>query len=129
MIRTVTCNEDVKDEFTRYCEPWRALPDVQKPGYAKNHLWQLVPSEPNDEDAENVNRHFAPTPEDIADCWYMDIYYIPELTAFEYRLLSYRMRERPLPWKVVEYKTKFTRQWLKIYLDKALQRLFVKMKS
>ncbi|MBR3676562.1 MAG: hypothetical protein IKN71_05465 [Alphaproteobacteria bacterium] len=125
-IRTI---EDVKFELTRYFETLRALPAPERPDYAKNYLWQLLPSEPNDDDKEAAGKRFQPTTVDIADCWYMDANFIPLLTKFEYKLLSRRLRDKPLPWKVIEHETNYSRQWLKFYMDKALQRLFVHMKS
>lgn len=125
-IRTI---EDVKFELTRYFETLHALPAPKLPDYAKNYLWQLLSVEPNDDDKEVAGRRFEPTTADIADCWYMDANFIPLLTKFEYNLLHDRLRDKPLPWKLIEHKTKYSRQWLKIYMDKALQRLFVHMKS
>lgn len=129
MLRRISNIEDVKLEVMRYFETLHALPAPQRPELAKNYLWQMSKSEENSEDAEVESSRFEPTPVDIADCWYMDANFIPCLSKFEYRLLSYRFREKPLPWKVIEYRTRFTRQWLKVYMDKALQRLFVQMKS
>lgn len=129
MIRKILTIDDLKSELTRFFETMRALPPVPMPDWAKNYLWQMVPSEPNDEDKEIASHRFAPTTVDISDCWYMAANYMPLLTKFEYNLLYWRLRDKPLPWKVIEYNTKFTRQMLKIYMDKALNKLFVNMKS
>ena len=129
MLSKIRSVEDVKLEMTRYFETLYALPAPKRPDYAKNYLWQLLPSEPNEDDIEAMRHRFQPTTVDIADCWYIDANFVPLLTKFEYHLLHDRLGDKPLPWKVIESKTKFTRQWLKIYMDKALQRLFVHMKS
>ena len=129
MLQKIRNIEDVKAEVMRYFDTLHALPAPRRPLLAKNYLWQMIKSGETWEDAEADSAKFDPTPVDIADCWYMDVNFMPLLTMFEYKLLSYRFREKPLPWKVIEYRTHFTRQWLKVYMDKALNKLFVQMKS
>lgn len=127
MLRKIETVEDVKIEVMRYFETLYALPAPRRPDYAKNYMWLFIVSERTAEDAENTR--FSPTNVDIADCWYMDANFMCKLTKFEYDLLSARMRERPLPWKVVQRKLKYTRQMLDIYLRKVLDKLYIEMKN
>lgn len=127
MLRKIYNIDDVKAEIMRYFEIMSALPAPRKPDYAKNHMWLFISTEGTEEDAEN--QRFSPTNIDIADCWYMDANYMSRLTRFEYDLLSARMRERPLPWKVVCRKLGKTRQMLDIYLKKTLDKLLNLMKN
>lgn len=127
MLRKIYNIDDVKAEIMRYFETMSALPAPRKPDYAKNNMWLFISVERTEEDAEN--QRFSPTNIDIADCWYMDANYMSRLTRFEYDLLSARMRERPLPWKVVCRKLGKTRQMLDIYLKKTLDKLLNLMKN
>lgn len=127
MLRKIYNIDDVKAEIMRYFETMSALPAPRKPDYAKNNMWLFISVERTEEDAEN--QRFSPTNIDIADCWYVDANYMSRLTRFEYDLLSARMRERPLPWKVVCRKLGKTRQMLDIYLKKTLDKLLNLMKN
>ena len=127
MLRKIYSIDDVKIEVMRYFETMHALPSPKKPDYAKNYMWLFISTERTPEDAEN--QHLSPTNIDIADCWYVDANYMSRLTKFEYDLLSARLRERPLPWKVVCRKLGKTRQMLDIYLKKTLDKLFILMKN
>lgn len=127
MIRKIVTVEDVKVEVTRYFETLYALPAPRRPDYAKNYMWLFIVSDMSAEDAEN--QRWQPTNVDIADCWYMDANFMSKLTKFEYDLLSARMRERPLPWKIVCRKLGKTRQMLDIYQRKALEKLYNEMKN
>lgn len=126
MLRKIYNIDDVKAEIVRYFETMNALPMPRKPDYAKNNMWLFISVERTEENAEN--QRFSPTNIDIADCWYVDANYMSRLTRFEYDLLSARMRERPLPWKVVCRKLGKTRQMLDIYLKKTLDKLLNLMK-
>lgn len=120
---------DVKLEIERYFKTLYALPVVWMPQCAKNYLWQLVPSLPNNEDIEAYSFRFNPTNEDISHCWAMDEVIMAVLNKFEYKLLSERFREKPLPWKVLEYQHRLTRQMLKIYVDKAIIKVYKQLKT
>lgn len=129
MLRKINNIDDLKEELRRYFRTMRALPAPKRPGYAKNHLWELVKSEPTTEDADEESNRFAPPPVDVADCWYVCENFMPLLSRFEYKLLSARLCDKPLPWKLLEQEHKTSRQMLHIYMDKALKKLFVQMKS
>lgn len=129
MLKKIENIDDLKEELHRYFRTMRALPAPKRPGYAKNYLWELAKSEPTAEDADNESNRFDPLSVDIADCWYVCENFMPVLSRFEYRLLDARLRERPLPWKVLEREYKTSRQMLHIYMEKALKKLFVQMKS
>lgn len=129
MLRKINNIDDLKEELCRYFRTMRALPAPKRPGYAKNYLWELVKSEPTAEDADEESNRFAPPPVDVADCWYICENFMPILNHYEYRLLDARLRDKPLPWKVLEREYGTSRQMLYIYMDKALKKLFVQMKS
>lgn len=123
MIKKIKTVEDLKDELFRYFETMRALPAPKIPGYAKNYLWELAKIDVTTED-DAASPQFVITGEYVADCWFIADHWMPQLTKFEYMLLSERLRERPIPWKVLEEKHRSSRQLLNIYIRKALQRLF-----
>lgn len=128
MLRKIYTIDDLKAELTRYFETMRAIPAPKRPGFAKNYLWQLMKTEQTAEDVDNDSEKFIPTQVDIADCWYIDANFMPHLTRFEYELLSARLRDKPLPWKVIERQHHKSRQMLDIYINKALGRLLEAVK-
>nr|DAG88547.1 MAG TPA: hypothetical protein [Herelleviridae sp.] len=128
MLRRINNIDDLKAELTRYFETMRAIPAPKRPGYAKNYLWEMAKDEQTPEEIDSESR-FCPTQVDIADCWYVCENFMPLLSRFEYKLLAARLSEKPLPWKILEREHKTSRQMLHIYMEKALKRLFVQMKS
>lgn len=129
MIGKMETTDDVKRELSRYFRTLNALPAVRMPEVAKNRIWQLIVSTPTYEDDEEIANRFMPDTADISDCWFVDEKIMRGLTKFEYRLLAARMRDRPLPWKVLEHELKRTRQMLKIYLDRVLNRMLNEFKK
>jgi len=121
MIGKIETIDDVKRELMRYFKTLNALPAVKLPSVAKNRLYQLIVSTPTYEDDEAEAERFMPDTVDISDCWYVDENIMRGCTKFEYRLLAARIRERPLPWKALEYEFKKSRQMLRLYLNKALK--------
>lgn len=129
MLRKIITIKDLKAELTRYFETMRALPAPKRPGYAKNHLWQeMITPEQTSEDIDEAKDKFCPTRIDEADAWYIDENFMHCLTVFEYKLLSARLREKPIGWKIICYRFKKTRQMLDIYMKKALDKLFYEMR-
>lgn len=124
MLRRIVTLEDLKAELTRYFENMRALPAPKRPGYAKNYLWDLAKFGSSEDCEDDQATRLTILAEDVADCWFVCDHWMPALTKFEYALLAARLKERPIPWKLLEVQYHTSRQMLSIYVRKALTRLF-----
>jgi len=129
MIRKINTIDDVKAELYRYFEIQTAIPEPPRPDWAKNYLWQLVVSEPNDDDIVAASSKFYPTQVDIADYWYMAFNWMPILSKFEFDLIRARFKPKPMPWKLLEREHHLTRQMLRLYIDKGLKRILSTVKE
>ena len=123
MIRKIKELEDVKVELYRYFETLAALPYPKRPELAKNRLYYFAVTQPNDDEIVESESKFTPTQVDIADFWYIDANWIPILTRLEYDILSALLKDKPLPWKLIERKHNKTRQMLRLYAHNGLLRI------
>lgn len=126
MLRRIVTIEDVREELKRYFEIMRSIPCPKMPGYAQNHIWQML--KPEYEDTETGFRRVRVLGEDVADCWYIDEHWITLLSRTEYNLLESRCRLRPVPWKVLEKEYKLSRQMLNHYVKRALEKILYSIK-
>ena len=124
MLRKIKTIEDLKAELFRYFEVMRALPAPKKPSYSKNYLWEMAKIDVTSDVADDIAARLTVTAEDVVDCWYVCDHWMPLLTKFEYNLLAARLRDKPVPWKLLEVQHHTSRQMLNIYVRKALKNLF-----
>lgn len=73
-----------------YYKTVRATPKIRLPGYAKNHIYNNICSEMNEDDKDIISR-WEPTPSQNDDMYYVDYYWLPLLSMNEMEFLRLKI--------------------------------------
>lgn len=121
-VETIT---DVENLVEIYFKTLKCMPDIERPRCITNSSIIARMSEPvmNEEDKEILANRFSPTNENISDYRYFEENIMNRISDLQYKVLMARYRERPIPWKVLEYEWRCTRQYLDRIRKNALEKI------
>lgn len=123
MIKVVSITQ-VEDLVEVYFKILKSMPEVGSPKYPISFFAKMRKVELNDDDKEELSVRFSPSSKNISDYYYLDEFVMNKISSVAYRVLGARYRERPVPWKVLEYRFGYSRQMLDNFRKKALQEIF-----